>query len=107
LYVRSPAGALVPLSAFSHYEPTSTALAVNHQGQFPSVTLSFNLVPGASLGEAVRSIEAATRELGLPATIQASFGGTARAFQESLASEPVLILAALLAVYVVLGVLYE
>jgi multidrug efflux pump len=107
IYVRSPAGAQVPLSAFSRYEPTSTALAVNHQAQFPSVTLSFNLAPGASLGEAVNAISVATRQLGLPASIQGSFQGTAQAFQASLANEPLLIAAALVAVYLVLGVLYE
>jgi multidrug efflux pump len=107
IYVRSPAGALVPLSAFSRYEPTSTALAVNHQGQFPAVTLSFNLAPGVALGEAVTAIEEATRQLGLPASIQGRFQGTAQAFQASLANEPLLIAAALVAVYLVLGVLYE
>jgi len=97
----------VPLSTFARYEPTSTSLAVTHQGQFPSVTLSFNLAAGASLGDAVRAVEAASRELGLPPTIRGRFQGTAQAFQASLANEPVLILAALLAVYIVLGVLYE
>jgi multidrug efflux pump len=107
IYVRSPAGAQVPLSAFIRYEPTSTALAVNHHAQFPSVTLSFNLAPAASLGEAVSAIDTATRRLGLPSGIRGSFQGTAQAFQASLANEPLLILAALLAVYIVLGVLYE
>jgi multidrug efflux pump subunit AcrB len=97
----------VPLSAFTHFEPGTTTLAVNHQGQFPAVTLSFNLAPGAVLGDAVKAIEAAEREIGLPATIQAGFQGTAQAFQSSLANEPILILAALLAVYIVLGMLYE
>jgi multidrug efflux pump subunit AcrB len=105
--VRAPAGALVPLSAFSSYQVSHTALAVNHQGQFPAITLSFNLAPGAALGETVTAINAATRAMGLPATIQARFAGTAQAFQESLATQPMLILAALLAVYVVLGILYE
>ena len=82
-------------------------LAVNHQAQFPSVTLSFNLAPGVSLGDAVAAIEAATAQLGLPASIHGSFQGTAQAFQASLANEPLLIVAALLAVYIVLGVLYE
>src|SRR5439155_25372356 len=91
----------------SHYEPTSTALAVNHQGQFPAVTLSFNLTPGAALGEAVATIGAALRQIGLPASIRGSFQGTAQAFQASLANEPLLIAAALVAVYLVLGVLYE
>ena len=107
IYVRSKAGALVPLSAFSRYEFTSTALAVNHQGQFPSVTLSFNVAPGVALGEAVDAINAATQQLGLPSSIRGSFQGTAQAFQSSLANEPLLIAAALAAVYIVLGVLYE
>src|SRR5207302_6586204 len=84
-----------------------TALAVNHQGQFPAVTLSFNLTPGAALGEAVATIGAALRQIGLPASIRGSFQGTAQAFQASLANEPLLIAAALVAVYLVLGVLYE
>jgi multidrug efflux pump subunit AcrB len=107
LYVRAPNGPQVPLSAVSRYELTSTALAVNHQAQFPAVTLSFNLAPGVSLGDAVTAIEGRTRQLGLPASIQGSFQGTAQAFQASLADQPMLILAALLAVYIVLGVLYE
>ncbi len=107
IYVRSSGGAMVPLSAFTHFEPAATALAVNHQGQFPSVTLSFNLAPGVALGEAVKAIEGAEREMGLPAGIRASFQGTAQAFQASLANEPLLILAALVTVYIVLGVLYE
>src|SRR2546428_9079932 len=78
IYVRSPAGAQVPLSAFSRYEATATALAVNHQGQFPSVTLSFNLAPGVALGDAVTAIEGATRQLRLPASIRGSFQGTAQ-----------------------------
>ena len=107
IYVHSPNGAEVPLSAFTHYEPTSTSLSVNHLGQFPAVTTSFNLAGGASLGDAVTAIEAATREMGLPASIRGSFLGTAEAFKASLANEPYLILAALLAVYIVLGILYE
>jgi len=107
IYVRAPGGAGVPLSTFARYETTSTALAVSHQAQFPSVTLSFNLAPGVSLGDAVGAIETATRQLGLPASIRGSFQGTAQAFQASLASQPMLILAALLAVYIVLGILYE
>jgi multidrug efflux pump len=107
IYVRSTAGKQVPLSAFTHFEPTTTALAVNHQGQFPAITLSFNLVPGVALGDAVTAIEDAEREIGLPASIHATFQGTAQAFQASLANEPVLILAALIAVYIVLGILYE
>ena len=107
IYVRAASGAQVPLSAFTHFAPTTTALAVNHQGQFPAVTLSFNLAPGVALGDAVTAIEAAEREIGLPASIHASFQGTAQAFQSSLANEPLLILAALVTVYIVLGVLYE
>jgi multidrug efflux pump len=107
IYARSVTGAAVPLRAFSRYEPSSTSLAVSHQSQFPSVTLSFNLAPGAALGDAVTAIDEATRELGLPSSIHGSFQGTAQAFQASLANEPLLILAALLAVYIVLGVLYE
>jgi multidrug efflux pump len=107
IYVRAPNGAGVPLSTFTRYEDTSTALAVNHQSQFPSVTLSFNLAPGASLGDAVDAIETVSRQLGLPGSIRGSFQGTAQAFQASLASQPLLILAALLAVYIVLGILYE
>ncbi len=107
IYVPSSTGKLVPLSSFAHYENTRTALAVNHQGQFPSITLSFNLAPGASLGEATEEIKDAEREVGLPANVHGSFQGTARAFQQSLASEPYLIAAALAAVYIVLGVLYE
>jgi hydrophobe/amphiphile efflux-1 (HAE1) family protein len=107
IYVRSPAGAMVPLSAFARFERTSTSLAVNHQSQFPSVTISFNLLPGVALGDAVTSIQAATQEMELPSSIRSSFAGTAQAFQASLASEPLLILAALVTVYIVLGVLYE
>src|SRR5258705_1340307 len=107
IYLPSSQGGMVPLGAFSRYEPTRTALAANHQAQFPSVTLTFNLAPGVALGDAVRAIEAAVRPLGLPAGIQSSFQGTAQIFQASLATEPMLIAAALLAVYVVLGVLYE
>src|SRR5262249_41251083 len=107
IYVMSSRGAEVPLSAFTHFAPGTTTLAVNHQGQFPAVTLSFNLAPGAVLGDAVKAIQAEEREIGMPATIQAGFEGTAQAFQASLANEPILILAALLAVYIVLGMLYE
>jgi multidrug efflux pump len=97
----------VPLSAVTRVEETTAPLAITRQGQFPAVTLSFNLAPGASLGEAVQAIEAATRQMGLPASIRGSFQGTAQAFQASLANEPLLIVAALVAVYIVLGVLYE
>ncbi len=107
IYVQASPGKLIPLSAVAHYEPTNTSLTVSHQGQFPSITLSFNLAPGASLGDAVRDIRAAEGEIGLPANVHANFSGTAQAFQASLASEPILILTALAAVYIVLGVLYE
>jgi len=107
LYVKSSTGKQVPLGAFSLFERDSAPLAINHQGQFPAVTLSFNLAPGASLGEAVRTIQAAEREISFPASIHAGFQGTAQAFQASLANQPLLILAAIITVYIVLGVLYE
>jgi multidrug efflux pump len=99
--------AQVPLSAFSHFETRQTALSINHQGQFPVVTLSFNLAPGYALGDAVTAIENAKQEIGMPVSIQASFQGTAQAFRASLTNEPLLILAAIITVYIVLGVLYE
>jgi multidrug efflux pump len=107
LYVRSADGAQVPLSAFTRFEPRPANLAVNHQGQFPAVTVSFNLAPGVALSDAVTAIEAALHDLGLPQSVHGSFQGAAQAFQASLTSEPILILAALLTVYLVLGVLYE
>jgi len=107
IYVKSATGSQVPLSSFTRFVPGNTPLAVNHQGQFPSVTLSFNLAPGFSLGHAVRAIKNAEQQIGLPASIRASFQGTAQAFQASLSSQPLLILAALITVYIVLGVLYE
>jgi multidrug efflux pump len=107
IYVRSSSGKQVPLSAFTRYVPSNTALAVPHQGQFPAVTLSFNLAPGVSLGEATKAVEMAQRDMGLPGSIHPSFQGSAAAFQESLKSEPWLILAALVTVYIVLGILYE
>ena len=107
VYVRGSGGARVPLGAFTHFTSSTTPLAVNHQGQFPSVTLSFNLAPGVALGQAVDAIERVARDLGLPGSIRASFQGTAQAFQASLANEPLLILAALVTVYIVLGILYE
>jgi multidrug efflux pump len=97
----------VPLSAFTRFEPSSTALTISHQGQFPVVTLSFNLAPDAALGEAVNAINKVKDEIGLPPSVQATFQGTAAAFLRSLSNEPVLILAALVTVYIVLGVLYE
>jgi multidrug efflux pump len=102
-----PSGGQVPLSAFSHVEMSSVPITVNHQGQFPVVTLSFNLAPGASLGDAVDAVNRVKEEIGMPASIQGAFQGTAQAFQASLANEPILILAALITVYIVLGVLYE
>jgi len=107
IYVKSASGAQVPLSAITHYEPRTTALAVNHQGQFPAVTLSFNLAPGVALGDAVDAINNVQHEIGIPSTIHATFQGTAQAFQDSLKNEWVMILAALSAVYIVLGMLYE
>jgi len=107
IYVPSKSGKLVPLSAFAHYEPSTTAISVNHQGIFPAITLSFNLAPGASLGPAVEHIEAARRELKVPSTVHATFQGTAQAYQDSQATQIVLIITALAAVYIVLGILYE
>jgi len=107
IYVRGNNGAQVPLSAFAHYAPDTAPLSVNHEGQFPSVTISFNLPEGVALGQAVTAIEQAERQMGLPSNIRGSFSGTAEAYQQSLANEPILIAAALLTVYIVLGVLYE
>ena len=107
IYVRSPAGMQVPLSAVARYEPTSTLLSVNHQGQFPGVTMSFNMTTGTSLSEAVQAIDKSMGDIGLPGSIKGSFQGTAKAFQASLESQPLLILAALVTVYIVLGILYE
>ncbi len=106
LYVGTPTGQ-IPLRALARSEIRNAPLSVNHQGQFPSITLSFNLAPGVALGRAVDAIHAAERRMGLPPTIRASFQGTAQAFRDSLASQPILIGAALLTVYIVLGVLYE
>ncbi len=107
IYLRSSSGTPIPLAAFTHFTPSNIPLAVNHQGQFPSVTISFNLAPGISLGEATLAINNAQRSIGFPATIQASFQGTAAAFQDVKSSEPILILTALITVYIVLGMLYE
>ena len=107
IYVRANDGRLVPLSAFARFVSTNAPLAVNHQGQFPAVTISFNLPAGVALGSAVTAINRAQQEMRLPGTMHGSFQGTAQAFQASLANEPILILAALLTVYIVLGVLYE
>jgi multidrug efflux pump len=107
VYVPAFNGTQVPLAAFTHFAPANTSLAVSHQGQFPCVTLSFNLAQNISLGQATKAIEAAELSMGFPATIHASFQGTAAAFRDSLSSEPVLIMTALLTVYIVLGILYE
>ena len=107
IYVRSRTGQAVPLSAFTHYEPSTTPLAIAHQGQFPAITFSFNLAPNVPLGDAVSAVQDMERTMVLPATIHPGFQGTAQAFQASLASEPYLILAALVTVYIVLGILYE
>ena len=107
VYLRSSGGGAVPLGSFTDIQVTNAPLAVNHQGQFPVVTVSFNLAPGASLGEAVRAIERARQEVDLPASIQTSFQGTAQAFRASLVHTPFLILAAIVTVYLLLGVLYE
>jgi multidrug efflux pump len=107
LYVRGPNGQQVPLDAIAHYGPAIAPLSVNHQGLFPSVTISFNLQPGVALGDAELAVDAAARKIGLPPTIQTMFTGTAAAYQDSLSSEPYLIAAALVAVYLMLGILYE
>ncbi len=107
IYVPSSTGTQVPLSAFVKISQTNTPLAINHLGQFPVATISFNLAPGASLGDAVNAIKSVERGMGMPASINATFQGTAASFQASLSNEPLLILAALITVYIVLGVLYE
>ncbi|HEX9049927.1 MAG TPA: multidrug efflux RND transporter permease subunit [Anaeromyxobacter sp.] len=107
LFVRSQTGAQVPLPAFARFSETTAPLAISHQGQFPAVTISFDLAPGYALGHAVEAIRAAGDDIGLPPAVRAGFVGTAQAFKESLATEPLLILAAILTVYIVLGVLYE
>jgi multidrug efflux pump len=107
IYVHSNTGAQVPLASFTRLETSNTPLAINHQGQFPVVTLSFNLAPGVSLGEATKAIDEAEIEIGLPHSVHTSFQGTAAAFRNSLSTEPWLILAAVITVYIVLGVLYE
>jgi multidrug efflux pump len=107
IYVRAKNGTAVPLSSLAHFGPSNTSLAVNHQGQYPSATISFNLAPGVALGDATKVIEDAERSISFPNTIHAGFQGTAAAFQDSLSSEPLLIFLALLTVYIVLGMLYE
>jgi multidrug efflux pump len=107
IFVRAANGAPIPLSSIVRWSTTTAPLAINHQGQFPAVTISFNLSEGKSLGDAVKAIQAAQDRIGVPSSVHAEFVGTAQAFNDSLASEPVLILAAILTVYIVLGVLYE
>ena len=107
IYVRAPGGQQVPLSAFTQYVANTAPLAVNHMGLFPAVTISFNLTPGTALGDAVDAIEQAAASIGFPPTIHTTFAGTAQAYQDSLGNQPLLIAAALAAVYIVLGVLYE
>jgi multidrug efflux pump len=107
VYVSSPKGGEVPLSALASYEPETAPLTVAHQGLFPAVTISFNLAPNASLGDAVNEIQGVARSIGLPQTIHTLFAGTAQAYQDSLGSEPILIAAAIMTVYLVLGILYE
>ena len=107
IYVKSSSGTEVPLSTFARYEPSNTSLQVNHQGQYPAATISFNLAPGVPLGNAAAVVEGAMRDLGMPASVRGGFQGTAAAFKESLSSEWLLILAAIFCVYIVLGMLYE
>jgi multidrug efflux pump len=107
IHMATPGGQLVKLSTFTHFAPSTTALAVNHQGQFPSVTISFNVPPGVALSQAVDAIDTAEKEIGFPSNIHGNFQGTAQAFQDSLRNELLLILGALAAVYIVLGILYE
>ena len=107
IFIKSSNGTMVPLSTIAHYESQRTSLSVAHQGQYPSVTLTFNLAPNVALGDAVTALEKVQREAGMPSAIHASFQGTAQAFQDSLKNEPYLILAAIVAVYIVLGILYE
>ena len=107
IYVKSSNGTQVPLSTFTHFEAQQTPLALNHQGQFPVVTISFNLAPGKSIGDAVEAVNKAKAELNMPPSVNAQFQGSAASFEASLANEPILILAALIVVYIVLGVLYE
>ena len=107
IYVKATTGAMIPLSAMTHFDTVRVPLAVNHQSQLPATTLSYNLAPGASLSDATAAIEKARIDIGMPEEIKGGFQGTAQAFQQSLSSEPLLILLALVAVYIVLGILYE
>jgi multidrug efflux pump subunit AcrB len=107
IQARSTNGSLIPLASFTHYETGMNPLLVSHSGQFPSVTVSFNLVPGLALSDAVHNITTAVDALGIPSSVRRDFSGTAQAFQSSLSNQPLLIAAALLTVYIVLGILYE
>src|ERR1700747_1312041 len=107
IYVPSSKGGVVPLSAFTRYEPSNTSLSVNHQGLYPSITLSFNLGPGLALGDAVTRIQSLQREMGMPPTVHGGFQGTAQAFQDSQSSMLILVITAPPAVYIILGFLYE
>jgi multidrug efflux pump len=107
VYIRAAQGKVVPLSAIAHYEPSTAPLAVNHQGQYPSVTISFNLAPGVSLSDASSAVVETEQKIGMPNTITGMFSGTLQAFEASRATLPLLIVTALLAVYIVLGILYE
>jgi multidrug efflux pump len=107
MYIAGTDGRLVPLSAIARFGRSTSPLSISHQSQFPAITISFNLRPGASLGDAITAIDNAARDIGMPVSIHGSFQGTARVFEQSLANEPWLIAAALAAVYIVLGILYE
>src|SRR5439155_2730024 len=107
IYLRSTNSGNVPLTAVTRLQPTTAPITVPHQGQFPSVTLSFNLAPGIALSDAVKIIQQMEQRIGMPGRIHGSFSGTLKAFQDSLATEPLLIITALMAVYIVLGILYE
>jgi len=107
IYLKSSTGTMIPLSAIAHYDAERTSLQVNHQGQYPAVTLTFNLAQNVALGDAVSALEKAQRDLGMPSSVHATFQGSAQAFQDSVKNEPYLILAAIVAVYIVLGILYE
>ncbi len=107
IYIRPSKGNIVPLSAVARYEPSTAPLAVNHQGQFPSVTVSFNLAPGMALSDAAREIDQLQQQMGMPSSIHGLYSGTLQAFRQSLSTEPFLIVTALIAVYIVLGILYE
>ena len=107
IYVTSSTGKQVPLSTIAHYEPTNASLSINHQGQFPATTLTFNLAPGLALGQAAAIIDRVAADMGMPSSIHGSFQGTAKVFKDTVSTLPWLIITALLAVYIVLGVLYE